>query len=123
MSAACYCGGPGRRGRQRIESDDAALRASAVLKRLTAAETRLYDYERQVEAATETRFVQLRALIAEADERLAATGIVRFDAATVRTAEEQLELLLLQAGYSPEQVAKLIVRGKESPGEGFRNAA
>ncbi|MBA3314736.1 MAG: hypothetical protein M3552_19400 [Planctomycetota bacterium] len=112
-----------RAGRRRAatETPNVAGRADAVVRRVNACEARLYDYSREIDATYQTRAATLQTLTDEADK--AAT---RLEAALKAfAAQGELAILpfdershaarlLKQAGYSDEQIAKLLDRGDEA---------
>jgi hypothetical protein len=93
--------------------------AEAAVRRVNAAEARLYEYARDIEATYETRVATLRVLTEEANS--AAERLERALCATDREAStlpfggpSEPERLLKLAGYSDEQIAKLLERGDDS---------
>jgi len=106
----------GRRSRMSVSQTPAA-NADAVVQSVHAAESRLYDFRRETDAVIETRVATLRVLTEEADRAAA-----RLEAALEAFAKKselsilpfdqssEAARLLKQAGYSDDQVAKLLDR-------------
>ncbi len=108
-----------RTGRRRAaaETPNLAVRSDAVVRRINASEARLYDYSRELDATYETRAATLRALTDEADQAAARLESVLETLAkqgdvTVLPFDERSHAarLLKQAGYSEEQIGKLLDR-------------
>lgn len=115
-----------RSARRRVASPEMSpspSRVDAAIKRIEACEARLNDYAREIDAAYQTRAAVLRELIAEADE---ATLRREADECEVEALAEpailpldersQITRLLRQAGYSDEQVTKLLIRMDDHDG-------
>lgn len=112
-----------RSGRRRsAATEQPSGGADAVMRLVNASEARLYDYAREIEAVYETRLPTLRALTDEADR-----AARRLEAALEAFAKQgdvahlpfdelsHAAFLLKQAGYSEEQVTRLIERGGDEP--------
>jgi hypothetical protein len=112
-----------RSGRRRTaaETPNVAVRADAIVKRINSSEARLYDYSREIDATYETRVATLKTLTDEADRaaarlegalgafsKLGDVAVLPFDESS------HAARLLKQAGYSDEQIAKLLDRGDDS---------
>lgn len=110
----------GRRSRTALLQKPAA-NADSVVQAVHASEARLYDFRRETEAAMETRLATLRVLTEEAD-RAAARLESALDAFSKQGEVASLPFdqhseatrLLKQAGYSDEQIAKLLDRGDDA---------
>ncbi len=108
-----------RAGRRRpAEPVSHASGAEAAVRRVNTAEARLYEYARDIEATYETRVATLRVLTEEANsaaERLerALCAIDREASTLPFSGPSEPERLLKLAGYSDEQIAKLLERGDD----------
>jgi hypothetical protein len=110
----------GRRSK-RPHSQFPVANVDAVIQKVHASESRLYDFQRDTNALIETRLATLRVLTEEADRaaaRLEATvdAIAKQREIAILPFDELSEAarLLKQAGYSDAQVAKLLDRADET---------
>jgi hypothetical protein len=106
---------------KRVRSQLPVANADAVVQKIHASESRLYDFQRDTDAMVETRLATLRGLTEEADRaaarlEAALNALAQRREIAILPFDEQSEAarLLKQAGYSDGQVAKLLDRGDET---------
>ncbi|QDT65359.1 hypothetical protein [Calycomorphotria hydatis] len=113
---------------------EAVAQIARIEQRLVDLEVRLHDYERDIQAGTSTRLQHLELLIADADRvseqlsrslnqatELGFTAVRIGDAADYSRSREERELKL--AGYSDEQVKKLLGEDEHDSDNGLSRAA
>jgi hypothetical protein len=106
---------------KRTRSQLPVANVDAVVQKVHASESRLYDFQRESNAMLETHRATLRVLTEEADRaaarlEAALNAFAKQREIAIRPFDDDSEAarLLKQAGYSDEQVAKLLDRGDET---------